>query len=109
MELEKSKGTQVLEQLETSEELELPCHLILLDDDSHTYAYVIAMLTNIFGYSREKGFAIASTVDSQGQAIVMTADKEKCLEVQNHIHNFGPDPLMETSTRSMSAIIEPIK
>ena len=60
MELEKSKGTQVLEQLETSEELELPCHLILLDDDSHTYAYVIAMLTNIFGYSREKGFAIAS-------------------------------------------------
>jgi len=49
MELEKSKGTQVLEQLETSEELELPCHLILLDDDSHTYAYVIAMLTNIFG------------------------------------------------------------
>mgnify|MGYP003326745403 CR=1 FL=1 len=69
MELEKSKGTQVLEQLETSEELELPCHLILLDDDSHTYAYVIAMLTNIFGYSREKGFAIASTVDSQGQAI----------------------------------------
>jgi len=109
MELEKSKGTQVLEQLETSEELELPCHLILLDDDSHTYAYVIAMLTNIFGYSREKGFAIASTVDSQGQAIVMTAEKEKCLEVQKHIHNFGPDPLMETSTGSMSAIIEPIK
>jgi len=48
-------------------------------------------------------------VDSQGQAIVMTAEKEKCLEVQKHIHNFGPDPLMETSTGSMSAIIEPIK
>ena len=109
MELEKSTGTQILEQLETSEELELPCHLILLNDDSHTYAYVIAMLASIFSYSREKGFAIASTVDSQGQAIVMTAAKEKCLIHQSRIHKFGADPLMETSAGSMSAIIETSK
>jgi ATP-dependent Clp protease adaptor protein ClpS len=109
MELETGKGTQVLEELETSEALDLPCHLVLLDDDSHTYAYVIAMLASIFGYSREKGFAIASTVDSQGQAIVMTAAKEKCLIHQSRIHKFGADPLMETSVGSMSAIIETSK
>ena len=67
------------------------------------------MLASIFSYSREKGFAIASTVDSQGQAIVMTAAKEKCLIHQSRIHKFGADPLMETSAGSMSAIIETSK
>ena len=63
---------EIVEQPEVHEELEKPCHLILLDDDSHTYQYVIRMLGDIFGYSREKAFGIASVVDSQGQAILMT-------------------------------------
>ena len=97
---------EIVEQPEVHEELEKPCHLILLDDDSHTYQYVIRMLGDIFGYSREKAFGIASVVDSQGQAILMTGAKDECLLKQEHIHAYGPDPLMELSVGSMSAVIE---
>ncbi len=90
----------------TEEQLEPPCHLILLDDDSHTYQYVIRMLGEIFGYSREKGYGIACMVDSEGRAIVMTGAKDECLLKQERIHSYGPDPLMERSQGSMSAVIE---
>ena len=55
------------------------------------------MLGDIFGYSREKAFGIASVVDSQGQAILMTGAKDECLLKQEQIHAYGPDPLMELS------------
>tara|TARA_Y100000590_G_scaffold303009_1_gene341640 strand:+ start:158 stop:481 length:324 start_codon:yes stop_codon:yes gene_type:complete len=97
----------IVEQPDTEEELERPYHLILLDDDSHTYQYVIRMLGAIFGYSREKALGIASVVDSQGQAILMTGPKDECLLKQEQIHAYGPDPLMEISQGSMSAVIEP--
>ena len=42
-------------------------HLVLLDDDHHTYAYVIEMLGRIFGHGKEKAFALARIVDTQGR------------------------------------------
>lgn len=91
---------------ETGTELEPPYHLVLLDDDSHTYAYVIVMLGQIFGYSREKAFAIACMVDGQGEAILMTASKDEVTLKQEQVHGFGPDPAMPTSAGSMSAVVE---
>jgi ATP-dependent Clp protease adaptor protein ClpS len=102
-----SPGTRVIE--ETDEQLEPLYHLILLDDDSHTYQYVVRMMTDLFGYSPEKGYAIACVVDSQGQAIVMTDCKSKAEQKQNQIHSYGADPLMEISLGSMSAILEPVE
>jgi len=98
-------GVEIFE--ETDEQLEPPYHLILLDDQYHTYQYVIVMLNKIFGYSAEKGYAIACIVDSQGQAILMTGSHDEVRKKQDQIHAFGPDPLMEESAGSMSAIIEP--
>ena len=65
------------------------------------------MLQRIFGYSREKGFAIACMVDSAGQAILMTGAHAEVETKQAQIHAFGADPLMAESAGSMSAIIEP--
>ncbi|GBD24023.1 ATP-dependent Clp protease adapter protein ClpS [bacterium HR29] len=98
---------EIEQQESTGESREPLFHLILLDDDEHTYQYVVVMLNRIFGYSPEKGFAIACMVDSQGQAIVMTGPKEQVLEKQRAIHSFGADPWMPTSKGSMTAIIEP--
>ena len=33
-----------------------PWHVVLLDDNDHTYDYVIEMLQNIFGYSQAKSY-----------------------------------------------------
>lgn len=99
--------TRVLEDVETAEKLSPLFHLILLDDDGHTYHYVIVMLAHVFGYGPEKGFAIACVVDSQGQAIVMTGAYDEVRNFQEKVHAFGADPLME-SAGSMSVIIEPV-
>ena len=99
-----SPGTRVIEDTDTK--LEPPYHLILLDDDSHTYQYVIAMLNAVFGYAPDKGFAIACMVDNAGQAIVMTASHDEVSLKQQLIHSYGADPLMQNSAGSMSAIIE---
>jgi ATP-dependent Clp protease adaptor protein ClpS len=100
-----SPGTRILE--DTEQELEPLYHLILLDDDHHTYQYVIEMLNVLFGYSREKGFAIASVVDNEGRAIVMTGPKSECETKQEQIHAYGADPRMAVSAGSMSAVLEP--
>ena len=43
-----------------------------LNDDDHTYQYVIAMLRELFGYPEEKGYQLAHEVDTAGRAVVTT-------------------------------------
>lgn len=81
-------------------------HLILLDDDHHTYDYVIEMLGSIFGYGPEKAWTLARVVDTQGQVILETGPRERCEAHQGQIHAYGADPRMPTSRGSMSAILE---
>ena len=101
-----SASPQIVEKTSTDEELAPPFHVVLLDDDSHTYQYVILMLGAVFGYGPEKGFAMACMVDNEGRAIVLTTSKEQAMEKQRAIHDFGADPLMENCLGSMSAIVE---
>jgi ATP-dependent Clp protease adaptor protein ClpS len=82
-------------------------HLVLLDDNDHSYEYVVELLGRVFGYARGKAFALACVVDSQGRAIVETADKTKVTRDQARIHAFGADPRIPRCAGSMSAIIEP--
>lgn len=86
--------------------LESLYHLVLLDDDHHTYDYVIEMLGSIFGYSPEKAWTLARMVDTQGRVILETASRERCERHQGQIHAYGADPRMPTSLGSMSAILE---
>ena len=99
-------GIEIFE--DTDEAIEPPFHLILLDDQYHTYNYVIRMLARVFGYEVEKAFAIACVVDSQGQAVLMTGARDEVERKQEEIHGFGADPLMPESVGSMSAVIEPV-
>jgi ATP-dependent Clp protease adaptor protein ClpS len=82
-------------------------HVILLNDDDHSYEYVITMLQQLFGYPREKGYQLAKEVDTTGRAIVDTTTKERAELKRDQIHAFGPDPLIPRCKGSMSAIIEP--
>ncbi len=84
-----------------------PYNVILLNDDDHTYDYVIAMLQQLFGHPREKGYQMAKEVDTSGRVIVLTTTKEHAELKQDQIHAFGPDPLLARSQGSMTAIIEP--
>ena len=95
--------TQVL----TEVEVEPPYHVILLDDDEHTYDYVIEMLRTLFGHSLETAFLMADQVNSEGRVIVATVHKELAELRLEQIREFGRDPRVPECRGSMSAIIEP--
>jgi ATP-dependent Clp protease adaptor protein ClpS len=81
-------------------------HVVLWNDDDHTYQYVIAMLRQLFGHPRETGFALAKRVDRDGRVVVLTTTKEHAELKRDQIHAFGADRLLARSTGSMSASIE---
>ncbi len=103
-----SPGQQTETQERTSNQpaLEPLYHLILLDDNDHTYQYVVELLAHVFGYAPAKAFALACVVDGEGRAIVETAGKEHVLAHQQRIHAYGADPRIPRCAGSMSAIIE---
>ena len=85
-----------------------PYNVVLLDDDDHTYQYVILMLQELFAYPPEKGFQMAEEVDTTGRVIVLTTTKEHAELKQDQIHAYGPDPFSSKECKgSMTAIIEP--
>lgn len=90
-------------------DLEPPYHVILHDDDDHTYEYVILMLADIFGYEMTKGFELACLVNDHGLAIVATCHKELAELRVDQIENYGPDPKSskKDAARSMKATMEP--
>lgn len=84
-----------------------PYHVILLNDDDHTYEYVIIMLKQIFGHPMERGLLLAKEVDTKGRVIVDTTSLERAELKRDQIHAFGPDPALARCKGSMSAVIEP--
>lgn len=98
--------TQTPEAASSKPALEPSYHLILLDDNDHTYEYVVELLGHVLGYAPAKAFALACVVDSEGRAIVETASKEHVLTHQQRIHSYGADPRIPRCAGSMSAIIE---
>ncbi len=81
-------------------------HVILLDDDAHTYDYVIEMLMDIFGHSMETSYAMACEVDSKKRVIVETTHKEKAEHRKQQIESYGADWRMPGCKGSMSATVE---
>jgi ATP-dependent Clp protease adaptor protein ClpS len=84
-----------------------PYNVVLLDDDDHSYEYVIFMLKTIFGYSVEKSYKMALEVDSTGRVVVATTHLEEAELKRDQIQSFGPDPLIPRCKGSMSATVEP--
>lgn len=82
-------------------------HVILLDDDDHTYDYVIEMLMDLFGHSMETAYRMACEVDSKKRVIVDTTHKERAELKKQQIESYGPDWRMPQCKGSMSATIEP--
>jgi len=82
-------------------------HVILLDDDDHTYEYVIEMLGKLFGHSQETAYRMACEVDNSGRVIVDTTHLERAEFKQQQIHSYGPDWRLTRSAGSMTAVLEP--
>jgi ATP-dependent Clp protease adaptor protein ClpS len=84
-----------------------PYHVVLHNDDDHSFEYVIGMLQRLFGHPPEKGYKMAYEVHTKGRVIVDTTSKERAELKRDQIHAFGPDKGIPRCKGSMSASIEP--
>lgn len=83
-----------------------PYHVVLWDDDDHSYEYVILMLKAVFGHPYEKGFQLAEEVDISGRVICLTTTLEHAELKRDQIHAYGKDDLIDSCAGSMSASLE---
>ena len=92
---------------DVSNKLQPLYHVILLNDEDHTYDYVVEMLTKIFTMSNATAFSHAVEVDTNGTTILITCALSEAELKRDQIHAFGPDWRLPRSLGSMAAIVEP--
>ena len=82
-------------------------NVVLLDDDDHTYQYVVEMLGAVCGHTPRRAFSAARYVDTRGRAVVYTAHRELAELKREQIMTYGADGLVASCATSMRATLEP--
>jgi ATP-dependent Clp protease adaptor protein ClpS len=100
-------GTGVETGAGTDQEFTPLFNVVLLDDDEHTYDYVVEMLCKLFLMSEPEAYQKAVEVDTAGRVIVITCELPQAEFGRDQIHGYGADWRMPKCKGSMSAIIEP--
>ena len=98
-----SPETESLEQ----EQLVPLSRVVLLDDNDHTYDYVIEMLQKIFIFTLDQAYRHAEEVDRTGRTVLITCELPQAEFARDQIHSYGADWRLPRSKGSMSAVIEP--
>ncbi|MEO0512827.1 MAG: ATP-dependent Clp protease adaptor ClpS [Planctomycetota bacterium] len=91
----------------TESEWPKPWNVVLLDDDDHTYDYVVRLAMDLFAHPLEQAFQIAKAVDEDGRAVLRTTHRELAELKAEQVRAFGVDQLVSECVGSMTAIIEP--
>ena len=81
--------------------------VVLLDDNDHTYDYVIEMLQRLFIFSLDQAWRHTEEVDRTGRTVLMVCELGEAEFARDQIHAYGPDWRLARSKGSMSAVVEP--
>ncbi len=81
--------------------------VVLLDDDDHTYDYVIEMLQKILVFTLAEAFRQAQEVDLRGRTVLITCELKEAEFARDQIQMYGPDWRLPQSKGSMAALVEP--
>jgi ATP-dependent Clp protease adaptor protein ClpS len=94
---------------ETSErEEKVPLYrVVLLDDNDHTYDYVIEMLQKIFIFTLDQAYRHAEEVDRCGRTVLIVCELPQAEFARDQIHSYGADWRLPRSKGPMSAVVEP--
>jgi ATP-dependent Clp protease adaptor protein ClpS len=98
----KSKATATT----TSRQLP-PYNVVVMNDEVHTFEYVIEVLTKLFAHPLAAAEALTWTIHNKGRAVVYTTHKEKAELKRDQVLAYGPDPRMSTSKGPLDCYIEP--
>src|SRR6202167_785239 len=75
--------------------------VVLLDDNDHTYDYVIEMLQHIFVFSLDQAYRHAEEVDRCGRTVLITCELAEAEFGRDQISAYGRDWRLERSQGSM--------
>lgn len=84
-----------------------PYNVIVVNDEEHTFEYVIELLTKIFGHAASTAETLTWKIHNTGRAIVYTTHKEKAELKRDQVLSYGPDPRMSISKGPLNCYIEP--
>jgi len=91
----------------TKDQLSKLYHVIILNDEEHTFEYVIEMLQAVFSMPYATAFNHTVEADATGSSIVLTTSLPEAESKRDQVHAYGPDWRMPISRGSVAALIEP--
>jgi ATP-dependent Clp protease adaptor protein ClpS len=92
---------------ETRTRRQPPYHVVILNDEEHTFEYVIELLTKLFGHPLKTAEELTLRIHHTGRAIVLTTHREKAELKREQVLAYGPDPRMSISKGPLGCYIEP--
>ena len=86
-----------------------PYQVVVLNDEDHTFAYVIEGLVRFCGHNIERAFQLATTVHHSGRAAVWTGSLEVAELKRDQLKGMGPDFYAErVVTYPLGVVLEPM-
>jgi ATP-dependent Clp protease adaptor protein ClpS len=84
-----------------------PYNVIILNDEEHTFDYVIELLGRLFAHPLQKAIELTWRIHLTGRAVVYTTHKEKAELKRDQVLSYGADPRMSISKGPLGCYIEP--
>ena len=84
-----------------------PYNVVILNDEEHTFPYVIEMLVKLFRHDLAKAEELTWRIHTSGRAVVYTTHKELAELRRDQVVSYGADPRLETSKGPMRCYVEP--
>ena len=84
-----------------------PYNVVILNDEEHTFPYVIELLTKLFRHPLPTAEELTRRIDTTGRAIVYTTHKELAELKRDQVIAYGPDPRMQESKGPLRCYVEP--
>ena len=92
---------------ETQTRRQPPYNVVILNDEEHTFPYVIELLMKIFRHPLPKAEELTLRIHTTGRAIVYTTHKELAELKRDQVIAYGPDPMMKESKGPLRCYVEP--
>src|SRR4051794_4340814 len=90
----------------TSTQRQPPYNVVILNDEEHTFDYVIELLTKLFAHPLAAAKDLTWRIHLSGRAVVYTTHKEKAELKRDQVLAYGPDPRMSISKGPLRRYIE---
>lgn len=92
---------------ETRTRRQPPYHVVILNDEEHSFDYVIELLRKLFAHPLATAQELTLMIHQTGRAIVLTAHREKAELKREQVLAYGADPRMSVSKGPLGCYIEP--